>query len=73
MFGSREEAWTRFSTRSWPRIANFGRSRAPAAVRPWLFVIARNRCISVLPPRAQRIDHAHGVPAGGRAGNRRCV
>ena len=36
------------------------RSGPPAAVRPWLFVIARNRCISLL--RARREVPAAAVP-----------
>ena len=36
------------------------RSGPPAAVRPWLFVIARNRCISVL--RARREQPAEDLP-----------
>ena len=39
------------------------RSGPPAAVRPWLFVIARNRCISVL--RARREVPAATVPERG--------
>ena len=60
MLGSREEAEDALQHTFMAAYRDLRRSGAPAALRPWLFVIARNRCISVL--RARREHPAAEVP-----------
>ena len=47
---------TRCSTRSWPPTATSWRGEAEIQLRPWLYTIARNRCLldAARPPRAAR-------------------
>ena len=60
MLGSLEEAEDALQHTFMAAYRDLRRSGPPAAVRPWLFVIARNRCISVL--RARRELPAADVP-----------
>jgi RNA polymerase sigma factor (sigma-70 family) len=60
MLGSHEEAEDALQHTFMAAYRDLRRSGPPAAVRPWLFVIARNRCISVL--RARREHPAADVP-----------
>src|SRR5262245_35282988 len=60
MLGSLDEAEDALQHTFESAYRDLRRSGAPAAVRPWLFVIARNRCISIL--RARRELPAADVP-----------
>jgi RNA polymerase sigma factor (sigma-70 family) len=60
MLGSLDEAEDALQHTFMSAYRDLLRSGPPAAVRPWLFVIARNRCISVL--RARRELPAETVP-----------
>ena len=60
MLGSREEAEDAVQHTFMAAYRDLIRSGPHAAVRPWLFVIARNRCISIL--RARRELPAESLP-----------
>ena len=45
---------TRCSTRSWPPIAGSRSRSKPIHLRPWLYTIARNRCLTTLRARARQ-------------------
>jgi len=60
MLGSLDEAEDALQHTFMAAYRDLIRSGAPAALRPWLFVIARNRCISVL--RTRRETPAADVP-----------
>ena len=60
MLGSREDAEDALQYTFMAAYRELRRSGPPAAIRPWLFVVARNRCISVL--RARREDPRADVP-----------
>jgi RNA polymerase sigma factor (sigma-70 family) len=60
MLGSREEAEDAVQHTFMAAYRDLLRSGPRAAIRPWLFVIARNRCISIL--RARREQPAETLP-----------
>jgi RNA polymerase sigma factor (sigma-70 family) len=63
MLGSIDEAEDALQHTFEAAYRELRRSGAPPAVRPWLFVIARNRCISLL--RARRELPSAALPEGG--------
>jgi RNA polymerase sigma factor (sigma-70 family) len=54
MLGSREEAEDVVQLTFLAAYRDLGQSEPPAALRPWLYAIARHRCLSVLRARRER-------------------
>ena len=51
------------STRSWPPIARLRAGEEIAALKPWLYTVARNRCLSVTRARREEIALEESAPA----------
>jgi RNA polymerase sigma factor (sigma-70 family) len=68
MLGSPEEADDAAQLTFLAAYRELARSRLPFALRPWLFAIARNRCLAVLRARRERPVDALPEPASDHLG-----
>ena len=63
MLGSREEAEDVVQLTFLAAYRDLGRNARPTALRPWLYAIARHRCLSALRARRERPVEEVSVPA----------
>ena len=66
MLGSREEAEDVVQLTFLAAYRDLGRTEPPAALRPWLYAIARHRCLRVLRARRERPVAEVALPATDR-------
>ena len=66
MLGSKEEAEDAVQLTFLAAYRDLGRAEPPAALRPWLYAIARHRCLSVLRARRERPVAEVALPATDR-------
>ena len=66
MLGSKEEAEDVVQLTFLAAYRDLGRAEPPAALRPWLYAIARHRCLSVLRARRERPMAEVALPATDR-------
>jgi RNA polymerase sigma factor (sigma-70 family) len=66
MLGSKEEAEDVVQLTFLAAYRDLGRAEPPAALRPWLYAIARHRCLSVLRARRERPVAEVALPATDR-------
>jgi RNA polymerase sigma factor (sigma-70 family) len=66
MLGSKEEAEDVVQLTFLAAYRDLGRAEPPAALRPWLYAIARHRCLSVLRARRERPVAEVALPAADR-------
>src|SRR3954451_718921 len=63
MLGTREEAEDAVQHTFLAAFRDLARSSKPIDLRPWLFAIARNRCLSMLRARRAHVAIEHAEPA----------